>query len=121
MACRTARGAVTVENKTDSILSNTEEMIKKILEVNNIAKENIVSMFFTCTRDLDAVYPAVAARNLEIIDAGLMCAQEMYVEGSMKKCIRVLVSFETDLTQKEIRHIYLGKAAALRPDLGGKK
>lgn len=112
------RGAVTVDNncKTE-ILEKTKEVIQKILKENSIDIEEIRSIIFTATKDLDQVYPAVAARELGITDASLMCMQEMYIEGSLEKCIRIMLTADCSLNQKELRHIFLGKAVTLRPDL----
>lgn len=112
------RGAVTAENnEREEILSKTEELLNIIIEANKIATRDILSIAFTMTRDLDKVYPAVAARMLGITDAALLCYQELYVEGSLNKCIRVMVTCESEKRQYEAKHIYLGGASALRPDL----
>lgn len=114
------RGAITADvNTKDEILNNTEIMLKRIIEENNLDINNIISILFTATKDLDAVYPAVAARNIGITKAGLMCAQEMYVEGSLEMCIRVLVTIneEAGKNQDELNHVYLKNAKRLRPDL----
>lgn len=112
------RGAVTVDNNyKEEILEKTKEVIQKIVNENLIHTEEIRSIIFTTTKDLDQVYPAVAARELGITDASLMCVQEMYVEGSLEKCVRVMLTAECSLNQKELKHIFLGKAVVLRPDL----
>lgn len=111
------RGAVTAQNTRDDILQKTGEMLARIIEKNEIEIDDITSITFTTTKDLDKVYPAVAARNMGITNAALMCVQEMYVEGSMIKCIRVAVTVETDKKQKEAKHVYLGGAKLLRPDI----
>jgi monofunctional chorismate mutase len=112
------RGATTVERDTkDEINVYTEELILKTIEANNIVIEDIVSILFTCTRDLKSAYPAEAARKIGIRHAGLMCMQEMYVEGSMEKCIRVLIMVNGEREQANVKHVYLKNAAKLRPDL----
>ena len=114
----TIRGAITVsENTKEDILVNTRELLEGILEKNKIQKEEIQSILFTATQDLTKVYPAVAARELGIVDTSLLCLQEMYVEGSLEKCIRVLVDIQTDKKQQDMKHIYLKGAKVLRPDL----
>lgn len=116
------RGAITVEkNDRECILENTRMLLNNIIKTNNIKKENIISIIFTATKDIDAVYPAVAAREIGIVQAGLMCTQEMYVKGSLEMCIRVIVNALCEDEQKNIKHIYLKKASVLRPDLSGKK
>lgn len=111
------RGAVTVDkNEKEEIWAKTKEMISRILEENELKIEDIQSMLFTATRDVDAAYPAVAARELGLTQAALMCVQEMYVEGSLPMCIRVMVIAEGDKKKEELTHVYLGGAARLRPD-----
>ncbi|WP_105616083.1 chorismate mutase [Vallitalea okinawensis] len=112
------RGATTVKaNTKEDILEATNELIEMIIKENNMDMNDIISITFTATKDLDAVYPAVAARNLGITTAGLLCMQEMYVEKSLKKCIRVLIHASSDRMQKNVIHIYLNEAVRLRPDL----
>ncbi len=112
------RGAITVENNTeDEILKATEQLLQKILNENNIFIENIISVFFTMTKDLTKVYPAVSARKLGITNASLMCYDELYIENQLQKCIRVMIQFYSNKNQSEIYHIYLNEAKKLRPDL----
>ena len=87
------RGAITAEeNSKACIWENTKIMLNEIIKQNNLNIDDIVSIFFTCTRDLDEAYPAVAARELGIVDAALMCVQELYVKGSLEMFIRVAVN-----------------------------
>lgn len=112
------RGATTVE--VDSKLEIHEavkELILKIIEINNFSLNNIISIIFTCTKDLTSAYPAEAARDLGIKHAGLLCVQEMYVENSLKKCIRLMIQVNEEKSQNEVKHIYLRKAKNLRSDL----
>lgn len=112
------RGAITVNSNTkEEILNATKELLNSIIEANALNIDEIISILFTCTRDLDEVYPAVAARDIGITKAALMCVQEMYVKGSMTMCIRVMVQIQSDRTQTACKHIYLKNAAILRPDL----
>ena len=112
------RGAITVEENTkELILQKTEQLLKIIMKRNRICNEDIISILFTATQDLTKVYPAVAARQLGIIDASLMCTQEMHVEQSLEKCIRIAMEVKTNKEQKEMRHVYLDGATILRPDL----
>lgn len=115
------RGAVTAENTREDILSKTKEMLESIIDKNNLSVENILSIFFTATKDLTAVYPAVAAREINITKAALMCFQEMHVDGSLEKCIRVTLTAESDKKQSEAVHVYMGGAVVLRPDLNSKQ
>lgn len=112
------RGAITVNSNTkEEILNATTELLNSIIEANHLDINEIVSIVFTCTRDLDEAYPAVAARAIGITKAALMCVQEMYVKGSLSMCIRVMVQIQGSQTQTMCKHIYLKNAAALRPDL----
>ena len=112
------RGAVTCDiNKKDEILSKTKEMLLEIIDRNSLKTDDIVSVIFTATRDIDKAYPAVAARELGITKAALMCFQEMYVEGSIEMCLRCMVSADNGLKQNEAKHVYMGGAKILRPDI----
>lgn len=112
------RGAVTVEqNNKDDIAKNTKELIKKIEKENNIEKDKVVSIIFSVTKDLNADYPAKAARDLGYIYSGLMCFNEMEVPGSLSKCIRVMILYNGETCQSNVKHIYLKGARVLRPDL----
>ena len=111
------RGAVTAQNTKEDILSKTEQLLEEIIEKNKIDIRDIESILFTATKDLDQVYPAVAARNLGIVHASLMCVQELFVEGSLDHCIRLSLRVLSTRTQKYAVHVYLGEAKKLRPDL----
>lgn len=116
----TIRGATTVlENSTPSIIEGTEELLLEIEKVNNIEKDKVISILFTCTTDLNKAYPAKAARNLGYTKAGLMCFNEMYVEDSLTQCIRVMFLYKSKLTQSQANHVYIKGAKILRPDLVG--
>ena len=117
MAIRAVRGAVCAENSRESILERARFLLEEIFKTNSLVNEQIISITFTCTKDLDAVYPAVAAREMGLVNASLMCMAEMDVRGAMQGIVRVQVLAEMDLPQAQVRHIYLGKAATLRPDL----
>lgn len=120
MACRGIRGAVCAEaNTVDAILEATTLLLEHIVAANDLAGDDLVSAVFTATRDLDAVYPARAARELGWTRIPLLCTQEMDVAGSLARCIRVLIHWNTDRSPDEIRHVYLGAARELRPDLVG--
>ncbi len=113
------RGAITTEvNTKEAILEATRLMLEAIIQANQLQIENIIQIHFSATKDLDAVYPAVAARNIGITSASLMCFQEMYVVGSLEKCVRVDVLVEQEgLTRDNVKHQYLRNAKRLRPDL----
>jgi chorismate mutase len=118
MPCRGIRGATTVENNTaNAILAATRELLACIVEANGVAVEDVASAVFTVTPDLTAAFPAQAARELGWRHVALLDAQEVPVPGSLPRCVRVLVHWNTDEPQAEIHHIYLHGAASLRPDL----
>jgi chorismate mutase len=116
-ACRGIRGATTVaENDASAILDATRELLEQIIAENDVREEDVASVLFTATPDLDAVYPAVAARRLGWTRTSLICTQEMVVQDSLSRCIRVLVHWNTDRAIDEIHHVYLREARRLRPD-----
>ncbi len=119
MFARGIRGAITVEkDEEQSILAATRELLAAIQEANpSLAPDDLASALFTVTSDLTSVHPARAARQIGWTSVPLMCAQEIPVTGSLPFCIRVLLTWNTPLSQKDIKHIYLKEAVALRPDL----
>ena len=118
LVCRGVRGATTVEeNSAEAILAATRELLETIIAANEIAQENVASVFFSTTIDLNAAFPAVAARELGWTDIALLNMHEMAVPGSLPRCIRILIHLNTDRGAKELRHIYLREARRLRPDL----
>jgi chorismate mutase len=119
MKLRALRGAITVdENDGDAILDATEELMRAVLEQNALAAEDLVSCIFTCTDDLDAEFPAVAARRMGLSGVPLLCAREIDVAGALPRVIRVLVHcYADDATAS--KHVYLRDAVALRKDLQG--
>ncbi len=111
------RGANTVTaNDADQILSATDELMRELMERNDLAAEAMVSCIFTLTEDLDAEFPAVAARALGLDAVPLLCAREVPVPGSLPRVIRVLVHYYAPEGHHP-RHVYLGEARALRADL----
>jgi chorismate mutase len=119
MRCRGIRGATTAaENSRVAILAATRELLETLVARNDVPVEEITSAFFTVTDDLDTEYPAQAARQLGWEGVALLCAREIPVPGSLSHCIRVLLHVNTERTQAELRHAYLGDAARLRPEFG---
>lgn len=113
------RGATTVdENESQAILTATEALMREILERNELRPEDAVSCIFTLTNDLDAEFPAVAARNIGFSTVPLLCAREVEVPGSLPRVIRVLMHYYAP-EGHEPRHVYLGEARTLRLDLEG--
>ena len=118
LCCRGVRGAITVdENSTQAILSATEELLRAIVATNKMEEQDVASVFFTVTPDLDAICPAVAARQMGWTRTALLCLQEMAVPGSLPRCVRVLIHWNTERSIDEIHHVYLREARQLRPDL----
>ncbi len=118
MPVRGVRGATTVgRNERGEILERTEELLRALVEKNGIALADIASAVFSVTADLDAEFPAVAARRLGWIYTPLMCMREIPVPGSLPLCIRVLLHVNMDRPQEDIIHLYLREARRLRPDL----
>jgi chorismate mutase len=116
--CRGVRGATTVATNTrDEILSATRQLVALMIRRNEIDRSDVASAIFTTTSDLDAEFPALAARQLGWLDVPLLCGHEMSIPGSLPRCIRVLVHWNTDKLQTEIQHIYIRDAERLRPDL----
>jgi len=118
MTCRGIRGATGVDaNDADAIIAATRELLEHIITANDLLVEDVTGVIFSATPDLDAAYPARAARGMGWVDIPLLCMQEMAVAGSLPRCIRVLVLWNTDRPPSQIRHVYLGRARTLRPDL----
>ena len=117
MWLRGVRGATLVkENTRESILAATREMLEKLVRANDIQVEDIASAFFSTTRDLNADYPAIAARQLGWTDTALMCMHEMDVPHGLVHCVRVMVHWNTPKRPNEIVHVYINGAEVLRPD-----
>ena len=106
------------ENDADAIVDATEELVHEVMERNELAAENMVSCIFTCTDDLDAEFPALAARRLGLDGVPLLCAREIDVPGSLPRVIRLLVHCYAE-PATPARHVYLREAVALRRDLEG--
>jgi len=119
MTIRGVRGATTIESDTkDNILGATDELLKAILSANpDLQTVDIASVLFTVTEDIASAYPALAARRMGWDQVPMMCAQEIPTTGSLPLCIRVLIHWNTNKAQNEIRHVYLRNAVKLRPDL----
>jgi chorismate mutase len=118
MFCRGVRGATTAEDNTpEEILKATRQLLALMIRQNGIEPEDVCSAIFSTTTDLDAEFPALAARQLGWIEVALMCVHELDVPSSLQHCIRVLLHWNTDKSPDEIIHIYIKEAARLRPDL----
>lgn len=118
MSVRGIRGATTVsENNRESILAGTRELLFTMQDANNFKTEDIVSIFFSMTSDLNAAFPAEAARQLGWNEVPLFGMQEADVINSLKKCIRILIQLNCNKSQVDVQHCYLHKAKILRKDL----
>jgi len=114
----TIRGATTVkENTVEDIKKNTVELLNEVMKKNSIEIEDVESIIFTCTEDVDAVYPAKFAREIGFTEVSLLCMQEMKVQGSLKKCIRILIFLRNNVKLKDVCTIYLNEAKNLRKDI----
>jgi chorismate mutase len=118
MPTRALRGAITCDaNSREEILARTTRLLSVLFDRNEIGNESVTSVFFTATQDLTAVAPAVAAREFGLVDVPLLCAQEMHVEGSLPRCVRVMIHFDCDRPRSALEHVFLRHAITLRPDL----
>ena len=119
MPVRGIRGAIDVESdQPEAILAATRDLLQRILVANpGLHSQDIASVIFTSTEDLNSAYPARAARKMGWNAVPMICGREIPVPGGLPRCIRVLLHWNTDLGQQAVRHVYLGAAASLRPDL----
>jgi chorismate mutase len=119
---RGIRGATTVaRNDAEAIVEATEELLREVVRVNDLDAEEIAFAYFTTTTDLDAEFPALAARRLGWVDVPLMCGHDMEVRQPNPRgvalCVRLLILYNTDRRQGEMRHVYLRGARAIKQDL----
>jgi len=118
MTCRGVRGATTTDGNTrEDILTATRQLLALMIRVNGIEQGDVASAVFSLTRDLDAEFPALAARQLGWLDVPLLCTYEVDVPASLRKCVRILLHWTTETPQQDIHHVYIKDAIKLRPDL----
>ncbi len=118
MMCRGVRGATTVEdNSREAILRGARQLLALMIRRNQIEAEDVASAIFSVTQDLNAEFPALAARQLGWLDVPLLCTNEIPVQTSLPLCVRILINWNTTKSQKEIVHIYIREAIQLRPDI----
>ncbi len=118
MRCLGIRGATSVSDNTqDAIIAATRELLEEIVAKNDLSIDDVASVIFTATPDLDAAYPAHAARALGWVDTPLMCMQEMSIAGGLPRCVRVVILWNSEQRSCQVHHVYLGEARSLRPDL----
>jgi chorismate mutase len=116
MATRGIRGATTVErNDREEILAATRELLEVLVQLNGLRPDDVAHAWFTVTPDVDAEFPAFAAREIGWTEVPLMCGREIPVPGAIAGCIRVLIDWNTAKSQREIRHAFLRRAKELRP------
>ena len=117
---RGLRGATTVdEDSVEQVTQRSQELILRLMERNDLAEDDIVSVLFTATADVTSIFPATAIREIGFGAVPLLCAAEIAVPGAMPLCIRVLLHVHTTKTRDEIHHVYLHGAQGLRDDLPG--
>jgi len=120
MWCRGIRGATTVDNDTvDDVLRESKELLQMMIDANGINPEDVACAIFTTTSDLNAAFPATAARQLGWTDVPLLCCKETDVPGSLKGCVRILILYNTEKSADDIVHVYVKGASDLRSDLSG--
>lgn len=118
LVCRGVRGATTVtSNSREAILTATRQMLALLVRRNSMHTRDIASAIFTVTKDIDAEFPALAARQLGWLEVPLLCGYEIEVPNSLPMCVRVLAHWNTEKSQSEVEHIYIHDAVRLRPDL----
>lgn len=118
LMCRGVRGATTIDHDTpEEILKATTELLQLIIDANEINPNDLASAIFTTTPDIVSEYPALAARKLGWVDTALLCGHEMAVLHGLKKCIRVLLHWNTTKQNTELQHVYIKGAVNLRPDI----
>ena len=114
---RGVRGATTADDNTrEAILAATNELLRLMIEANKIEPEDVASAIFTTTIDLNADYPALAARALGWHDVALLCMHEMNVPHGLPQCIRILLHWNTEVSAQDVKHVYIKGAINLRPD-----
>jgi chorismate mutase len=117
-AVRAVRGAIQVDRDDPTLIhAETKALLQEVFCRNGIGPEDIISVFFTMTPDLASVFPAVAARDLGLVDVPLMCATEIAVPNALERVIRLMAHINSDRPQSQIEHVYLRGATRLRPDL----
>ncbi|MBV8163369.1 MAG: chorismate mutase [Candidatus Eremiobacteraeota bacterium] len=120
MSVRGIRGATTAaSNTSEDIIAATSRLLGDMVAANHVCTDDIVAVFFTTTPDLNAEFPAAAARALGWRKVPLLCSSEIDVPGRVQSCVRVLMLVNADVAQAQITHVYLEGARRLRPDLSG--
>lgn len=117
---RGVRGATTAEaNTRAAILEATRDLLQRVIEANDIDSDDVAYAYFSTSPDLQAEFPAVAAREMGWVTVPLICGHDMAVPDSLARCVRILILWNTEKAQSEIQHLYLREAAGLRRDISG--
>ena len=120
MAVRAIRGATQLErDEREHLLERSAELVRAVLEANDLESQDLISVLFTVTPDLHSEFPAVAGRQIGLTDVPLMCMQEIAVPHALPRVVRLMVHAESARSREKIQHVYLHGAVALRPDLTG--
>ena len=118
MAVRAVRGAVQLDvDEREHLLDSTRELVTAVMTANALEPDDLISVMFTCTPDLTAEFPAVAAREVGLGSVPLLCAVEIDVPTAMPRVVRLLAHVDTDRTREQVQHVYLRGAVALRRDI----
>jgi len=117
--CRGVRGATTVcENSADEIEKSARELLALLIRANGIEPDDVASIVFSTTPDLNASFPSIAARQFGWNDVAMMCVHELDVPDALPCCLRILIHWNTTKPASEIKHVYIKDAASLRPEFG---
>jgi chorismate mutase len=120
VAVRAIRGATQLEvDEREHLLERSAELVRAVLEVNDLSSDDLISIVFTVTPDLHSEFPAVAGRQIGLTDVPLMCAQEIDVPHALPRVVRMMVHADSPRSREKIQHVYLHGAVSLRPDLTG--
>jgi chorismate mutase len=120
VAVRAIRGATQLEvDEREHLLARSAELVRAVLEANDVEPEDLISILFTGTPDLHSEFPAVAGRQMGLTDVPLMCMQEIDVPHALPRVVRMMVHAELERSREKIQHVYLHGAVSLRPDLTG--
>lgn len=115
---RALRGATTIDHDTvEHLTERVQALVRAMLERNGVAKSDLISIIFTATDDIHAMFPATAARAIGLGDVPLLCAQELDIVGGTPRCVRVLMHLTTELGPEQLHHVYMEGARGLRDDL----
>jgi chorismate mutase len=121
MTVRAIRGATTLDvDEADHQRERVQELMQELMQRNNVTADDLISIIFTATPDIRALFPAKAAREMGLDDVPLLGAQELDVDGAMPMCIRLLAHVETDRARSDVHHVFQRGARALRTDLTDK-